>query len=134
VPCSDITETITIKLDLHDRLTDYTFLKRTCGSNIGQKSLLLDQLQGKSVDEISALTQNALMNRIKPIDATEQFLIQKHLSVIQLCFDMLYGRKELDPRNVIKFYSINYGPDGMELEADIKLELDVKKIEPCHNP
>ena len=133
MPCGDITETITIKLDANDKLVDYTFLKRACGGNIGQKSLVLEQLKGSSIEEITALSQTALVDMIQPTDMAEQFLIQKHLSVIQFCFDMLYGKKELHPKNMIKFYSIDYGPEGLRLEADVKLELDVKKIEPCHN-
>ena len=133
MPCSDITETIKIILDPNDRLVDYTFLKRACGGNIGQKSMLLPQLKDKTVEEIIKLSQADLIDKIKPEDKSEEFLIMKHLSVIQFCFEMHYGKKELDPKNIINIYSINYGEDGTVLEADVKLVLDINRIEPCGN-
>ncbi len=133
MPCSDITETIIIKLDKDNKLTDYSFLKRACGGNIGQKSFLLKHLIGYSPEDIINLRQSDLIRSLNPADSTESFLAMKHISVIQFCFQMYYGDKENNPKNAIKFYSINYDENGIELEADVKLELDVKKIDPCNN-
>ncbi len=133
MPCGDISETIRLELDGNDKLLDYTFSKRACGGNIGQKSMLLDQLKGFSARQIIDLEQSKLLDMLNPENSTEGFLAIKHLTIMQTCFLMLYGEMSNKTRNPVRIYSINHTPNGIELEADVKLNLDVKKIDPCNN-
>jgi NifU-like protein involved in Fe-S cluster formation len=131
MPCNDITETISIKLDENDRLIRYSFIKRACGGNIGRQSLILDLLEGRSIEEILQIGQADLLAAANPSNPEERFLVLKHLIVIQSCLEIMQGLRNIDPRDRIKLYSVNYGPEGIELEADIKLNFKVEEINPC---
>lgn len=87
MPCNDVTEIIQVTLDSEDRLTKYLFAKKTCGRGVGHASLLLEELSGRSAEEILSLGPDDIRRET----GIEDFLRQKHLMALQGAMAILTG-------------------------------------------
>jgi hypothetical protein len=131
MPCNDITEIIRVVLDEHDRLKHYAFTKRTCGQGVGVTSLLLDELAGKTADEILA-TEPVDFIALHPSDEElEEFLTLKHLIAVQEALEVLTGRESGGPADICAAAEIVYDEGECIIEAEIKVDLVADKIKAC---
>ncbi|MCH8205331.1 MAG: hypothetical protein IID09_09210, partial [Candidatus Hydrogenedentes bacterium] len=74
MPCKDVTELLEVVLDGEDRLKAYKFQKRTCGQGVGAESLLIDQLEGRSLEELLDKTAEDFLTEFPIFDEIEEFL------------------------------------------------------------
>jgi hypothetical protein len=133
MPCSDVTEVIHVALDQDDRLTSYHFAKRTCGQAIGAASLLVDQLGGRTIDELLAYDAERFLTEYAIEDEIEEFLSLKHLFAIQSALEVLTGKEPGGPGDPCAAAEISYDNGELTIDAEINLELVTEKIKSCGN-
>lgn len=131
MPCKDVTELLEVVLDGEDRLKAYKFLKRTCGQGVGAESLLIDQLEGRSLEELLNKTAEDFLAEFPIFDAIEEFLSLKHLFAIQGALEVLTGRESGDKNAAFAASGITYGEDEICIQGRIAVDVITEKIEAC---
>ena len=131
MPCNDITEIIRVVLDDHDQLTHYAFTKRSCGQGVGVVSLLLDDLAGKTADEILDIQPGEMLALHPSEEELEEFLALKHLFAVQGALDVLIGREAGGPADICAAAEVIYDAGECIIEAEIKVDLVTDKIKAC---
>jgi len=131
MPCNDITEIIEVTLDGQDRLTDYFFRKRTCGQGVGVGGLLLESLQGKSAEELLAITPEFFLETWPVEDPLEEFLGLKHLIALQSALEVLLGKASGGVGEMCAAAEISCDGDDTILVARISVDLVTEKIKSC---
>lgn len=131
MPCSDVTEVLEVVLDAGDRLKEYTFSKRTCGQGVGAESLLIDQLQGRSLDELLNKTAEEFLSEFPIADPLEEFLSLKHLFAIQGALEVYVGREPGGKADAFAASGIDYGEDETRITGRIAVDIVTEKIESC---
>lgn len=131
MPCNDVTELIRIVLDADDRLQDYAFAKRTCGQGVGPESLLIDQLRGKSVDELLAYTAEEFLGKYPIPDEVEEFLSLKHLFAVQSAVEVLTGKEPGRRDDPFAAGEIEYGEGETIIQGRIAVDILTERIAAC---
>lgn len=133
MPCSDVTEIIQVTLDANDRLKAYHFAKRTCGQSIGAASLLIDQLGGRTLEELLAYDAERFLTEYPIADGIEEFLSLKHLFAIQSVLEVLTGKEPGGPDDPCSAAEISCDDGEFVIDAQINLDLVTEKIKSCGN-
>lgn len=133
MPCSDVTEVIEVRLDGADVLDSYTFHKRTCGQAVGEASLLLDWVKGRSAEYFLTVDAGAFLEEFRITDSLEEFLALKHLFAIQGAVEVLLGYASGRPDDAFAPSSIIYDDDGTVVRGLIALDIVTEKIAACGN-
>ncbi len=133
MPCSDVTEILSVTLDEQECLKAYTFSKRTCGQGVGAQSLLIDQLGGKTLQELLAYTADDFLTEFPIADEIEEFLSLKHLFAIQGALEVLTGKESGGKDAAFAASGIFYGEDETVVEGRISIDLVTEKIKACGN-
>ena len=131
MPCSDVTERIEVVLDGQDRLKEYRFAKRTCGQGVGAESLLIDQLQGRSLEELVNKTAEEFLEEFPIFDEIEEFLSLKHLFAIQGALEVLTGKEPGGPYDAFAASNVVYTEDETRIEGFISVDIVTDKIKAC---
>jgi hypothetical protein len=130
MPCSDLTEQLTIVIDHQHKLLDYNLQKISCGKQIGANQSLLKLIQHKQLDEILASDLNFQLNENKVNSKNHEYLAQKHFQAILLGISAFWGQDKSN--NPCSINDIIYEPNTITIKALIKLELKTEKIKPCY--
>ncbi|MDX9973508.1 MAG: hypothetical protein RBU21_11030 [FCB group bacterium] len=133
MPCSDITEVIEVVIDNEDRLKRYAFSKRTCGQGVGVAALLLDCLQGRSVDDILAWESADFVAEHPVEDELEEFLGLKHFFAVQSALEVLTGREPGGPGDPCAAAEISIEDGEVVINAQIRVDIVTEKIKSCGN-
>ena len=131
MPCSDVTELIRVVLDENDCLSEYVFAKRTCGQGIGAESLLIDQLRGRSLDDLLAITAESFLAAYPIPDETEEFLSLKHLFAVQSALEVLLGKEPGRKGDGFAAGEIEYGDGETVIQGRIVIDVVTEKIKAC---
>lgn len=131
MPCNDVTELLEVTLDAEERLVDYRFSKRTCGQGVGAASLLIDQLQGRTLDELLHKTAVEFLDEFPIPDEIEEFLSLKHLFAIQGALEVYTGAESGGPKDAFAASGIEYGADAIVIQGRISVDVVTEKIEAC---
>lgn len=131
MPCNDVTELIRVVVDDADRLTDYRFIKRSCGRGVGADSLLQEALAGKTVQEILAQEPEAFLEAFAVPDGVEEFLHLKHLIALQSTLEVLTGMAAGGPNDVCAAAEIAFEDGNVIIEARLSVDLMTEKIASC---
>ncbi len=131
MPCKDVTELLEVVLDGEDRLKAYRFQKRTCGQGVGAESLLIDQLEGRSLEELLNKTAEDFLTEFPIPDEIEEFLSLKHLFAIQGALEVLTGQEPGGKDAAFAASGISYGDDETRIEGRIAVDVITEKIEAC---
>jgi hypothetical protein len=131
VPCHDVTELISLELDVDERLASYSLTKGTCSGGVGEAALLLDLVKGRSLDEI--LTGDGeLFDPETPFKSTvKEFLHYKHLVALRAALAALVGQESPYRDRVCELDQIDYGPDGVKIFGRIRVDLLTEEIKAC---
>ena len=134
MPCADVTELITVTVSPDDTLHSYRFNKRSCGQGVGADSLLLEQLAGRTVDDLLAQDAESFLAE-HPVElAIEEFLTLKHLFAVQSALEVLCGKEPGGKGDPCAAATISVEPDGSVLiHGQIAVELMTAKISSCGN-
>ena len=131
MPCKDVTELLEVVLDGEDRLKAYKFQKRTCGQGVGAESLLIDQLEGRSLEELLNKTAEDFLTEFPIFDEIEEFLSLKHLFAVQGALEVLTGREPGGKNAAFAASEISYGEDETRIQGRIAVDVITEKIEAC---
>jgi hypothetical protein len=132
MPCNDVTELIEVSLGPDNRLKSYSLRKICCGQTIGPESLLVDYLRDKTIPEILELDPHTLHLDSPPHSDIEKFLRQKHLVALKLTLEAFSGTQPGGGKDAVcQIARINYGNDGVEIEAEIPVAIVTKMIKAC---
>jgi hypothetical protein len=119
MPCHDATEWIHVEVDPEDRLSEYRYIKLTCGRGVGAKSLLIDALRGASVDSILAMPPEA--------DFTEG----KHLAALQAALRVLTGASAGGKDAPCAAARVHYEDGQTIIEARLAVDVPAADVPPC---
>jgi hypothetical protein len=132
MPCNDITESIKVTLDTEDRLISYSLRKICCGRSIGHESLLMEYLQNHTITQILEFDPDSLRLDSPPQSNIEQFLRLKHLFALQIVLEAFSGQKPAGGNDAVcQIARVNYGNDGVVIEAEIPVDIVTDKIKAC---
>ena len=131
MPCNDITDFLKLNLDHHDHLISYRLTKRTCGAEVGSASLIEELVKNKSTSDVIGMSPAMLLEAMPAQDDTEEFLLLKHLFSVQNGLNTLLGNTPTGPDDACVIDRVEYGPDGLEVAASLKLDIITKQIKSC---
>jgi hypothetical protein len=131
MPCNDVTEIIEVTLDGDDRLADYAYSKRTCGQGIGAGSLLIDQLLGRTVDDLIAADVEEVRAAFPIENELEEFLALKHFFAIQAVLEVLTGKEPGGKHDPCAAAEIAYETDHVTITGQIDVDIVTDKIKSC---
>lgn len=131
MPCSDVTEVIRVVLDDQDCLEEYVFAKRSCGQGVGAESLLIDQLRGRSLDELLVITADAFLAEFPIPDSVEEFLSLKHLFAIQSALEVLTGKEPGRKGDAFAAGEIGFDEGKTVVYGRIVIDIVTEKIKAC---
>ena len=131
MPCSDITETMRLRLGPEDRLAGYQLIKRTCGRAVGEKSLMEEAFAGMLAGEILAITADDFADAHAVPDETEMFLQLKHLFAVQSGLRALLGIEAAGPDDAVSVGRVMFEGDEVVLECDLAIDVITEKIKAC---
>lgn len=131
MPCKDITELLEVVLDAEDRLVEYTFSKRTCGQGVGTAALLIDQLRGRTVEELLHKSAAEFLAEFPISDPIEEFLSLKHLFAIQGALEVYAGVEAGRASDAFAVAGIEYGEDNTRIHGRIAVDIVTDKIKAC---
>ena len=133
MPCDDIRERIEIRLDDDDRLVDYSLLKNTCGAPVGHAALLLEVLQGESVQVILKNDENSWLPANTELHEDELFLYYKHLFALRAALQAAFGLARGGPDDVCALAGMGCDVNGAFIEGLISIEALTQEIKSCGN-
>lgn len=131
MPCKDVTELLEIVLDSEDQLADYMFSKRTCGQGVGAAALLIDQLRGRSAEELLHKTAAEFLDEFPIADPIEEFLSLKHLFAIQGALEVYAGVEAGRASDAFAIAGIEYGEDTTRIRGRIDVDIVTDRIKSC---
>ena len=131
MPCNDVTEHIRVELDDEDRLIHYKFLKRTCGAGIGEESLLLPHLCGRSLSELLAYEAGDYTAEYPQNSDIEEFLNLKHLYAVKAAIEVFAGHEPGGPAADFTVCDIGYDGAGWFIEGLITVDILTDRITSC---
>ena len=131
MPCSDISETLQIRLDVDERLRSYQLNKASCGAEVGSEALLLELVEGRSIEEILGLDPGELPRHLGAVDDALEFLAFKHLFALQSILEMYTGLQSGDPTAACSVASIVHDFAGVEVQGVLASAPLEEKIRSC---
>ena len=105
--------------------------KRTCGQGIGVANLIIDQLRGRSLNELLFITAEDFLGEFAIPDPTEEFLSLKHLFAIQGALEVYSGAESGGVNDAFSVSGIDYGADDIHIRGLISVDVVTEKIESC---
>lgn len=131
MPCKDVTELLEVVLDQNENLKTYTFSKRSCGQGIGSQSLIIDQLAGRSLNELMFKTADEFLDEFPIEDSTEEFLSLKHLFAIQGALEVYTGAEPGGVNDAFAASGIDYDVKETIISGRISVDIVTEKIKSC---
>lgn len=131
MPCNDISEIIQISVNAQDELTDYAFMKKSCGQGVGAQSLLSDHLPGKTIPQILDIAPQSFLQQYISEEPIEEFLALKHLIAVQSALEVLTGEESGGPQDLCSAAEIIYEQGNTQLTAHLSVDLITDKIKSC---
>ena len=131
MPCSDVTEILSLTLDSDDRVVHYSLIKRTCGGAVGNSSLLRKWIENRSAAEVLTATPEEIMAAIPTRSSTWEFLTLKHLFAVQSGLQAMLGERSSMPGELCVVDSIETAPNGIRMIAELKVDVLTEKINAC---
>lgn len=131
MPCSDITELLTLQIGTDDRLLSYRLEKVTCGGAVGMPSLIKSWAVGKPIRTILEFSVDQFLSEVPTRTLTGELVHIKHLLALQKGLSALSGTAESGPHDACAIESIAYNPDGISLSALIRIDIVNEEIKAC---
>ncbi len=91
MPCTDITDKLTITIDNDDRILDYSLEKLTCGGQVGPDRMISKWLIGKTVSEVLHTELDQFHALLKTKTDLKEYLALKHFMAVQAGFAVYSG-------------------------------------------
>lgn len=122
MPCNEATEIFEAVLSEQNRLEGYRYVKLSCGRGIGDETLLLGCLEGRTVDEILAL---------EPAAFAPDFLQARHLAALQNTLALLVGRADCGPKQPCSAARVSFEDGKTFIRARLNVDIAMSAVLPC---
>ena len=133
MPCNDITDSLKILIDHDSRFIKYALRKKTCGGEIGRKALIGKWLKNKSADDILNTSVATVLKDHPTRSDVREYMIIKHFLAVQSGLAILLGKSAGGVKDYCRIESIEYGPEGVLLKAEIEVKGMTDEIKACGN-
>ncbi|MCK5126142.1 MAG: hypothetical protein KAR42_07790 [candidate division Zixibacteria bacterium] len=131
MPCDNITELIRVVLDEKEQLTDYRFIKRTCGAGVGGESLLIDRFRGLAVSEIIKLNIDTFCQLYQAEKDWQQFLYLKHFIALRGVLQVYTGNEAGGIGDFCTISGIGHENGEVIIDSEIAVDAVTEKIKAC---
>jgi len=131
MPCKDTTSQISIVLDSKDHLLDFEYSKMTCNKEIGGGTGFREYCLGKSIDLLSELEFDDLINVFELTDTESQFLLYLEWSALSAAIDQYQGRLVPKEEERYQIATIAYESDKVEIKQMVLAPSEMPKLIPC---
>ena len=131
MPCKDTTSEISIVLDKKDHLIDFNYSKKTCNKEVGGGTGFREFCIGKSVDVLSGLEFDDLINLLELHDSENQFLLFLEWSSLGAALDQYQGKLVPMKEDQFQIATIAYESDRVEISQMVLAPSEMPKIIPC---
>lgn len=131
MPCKDTTSQISIVLDCNDNLLDFEYSKITCNKEIGGGTGFREYCLGKSIETLSKLEFNDLVDDLNLRDSEEQFLFFLEWSALGSALDQYQGRSAPKDEDRYQLATVAYESDRIEIKQMVLAPSEMPKIIPC---
>tara|TARA_B100000686_G_C16593039_1_gene864460 strand:- start:264 stop:668 length:405 start_codon:yes stop_codon:yes gene_type:complete len=131
MPCKDTTSKISILLDKKDCLIDFNYSKKTCNKEVGGGTGFREFCIGKSVDVLSGLEFDDLINLLELHDSENQFLLFLEWSSLGAALDQYQGKLVPMKEDQFQIATIAYESDRVEISQMVLAPSEMPKIIPC---
>ena len=131
MPCKDTTSQISILLNKRDHLIDFDYSKKTCNKEIGGGTGFREFCIGKSIDSLSKLEFDDLLDLLGLTDSETQFLLYLEWSALNAALDQYLGRMNPKKEDRYQIATIAYESDQVEIRQMVLAPSEMPKIIPC---
>ncbi len=131
MPCSDVTERLSLTLDHEDRVIGYELTKQTCGGSVAGRGLIRELVKHRTADEVLALRAETVVADTDGSDDVLEYLRLKHLFSLQAALAVFGGDASDEQSRLLTIESVDYGPDDVTIVATVHLEVLTDKIKAC---
>lgn len=131
MPCKDTTSRITVRLDLEDRVVDFDFSKITCSKEIGGGTGYKDYCAGRTIDEISQIDFNGILEKLHPENTEDQFFLYLEWDALRTAIAQYLGRNEEVDAERYQLSSVSLDENGVEIRQVIRPPSEMPKIVSC---
>ena len=130
MPCKDTSAKIKVLLDAEERLLDFDYEKITCSKKIGGTGFR-EYCIGRSIEEISHIDFNALLDIISFESTEDQFYLFLEWDAVRAAIAQYRGRgNELD-QDRYQLASIVYDEGNVEICQITKPPKEMPKVVSC---
>lgn len=130
-PCNNISDELKILFDNDERLVKYSLTKRSCGAAVGEKTLILDWIKGRSARDLLAMPIEMFAADHATDNDVEEYLLLKHFLGLQSGLRIMLGLESGGKDDYCTVDTIHYGPKGMVLVALLDVEGMTDQIKAC---
>lgn len=131
MPCSDITEYLTLVLDTHECVSSFQLQKLTCGAPVG----LLDVAKLVHGQPVTAIYGRELIDVVPNAydkAPSAAFLLAKQWLALQAALAVYLGEGTGAKGETFCVEEIDYGPEGVTIKGMVAVNgVDVSQITAC---
>lgn len=131
MPCEDVTEILSLRLDGAERLAGYALTKQSCGRAVGAKELLADWAVGRAADDLLAADVEAFLDAFPTDDEAEEFLNLKHFFALRAGLGVLLGREAGGAFDVCTALEVAADGDETTFVGRLRIGILTEKIKAC---
>ncbi|MEO8377624.1 MAG: hypothetical protein ABI579_08125 [Candidatus Sumerlaeota bacterium] len=132
MPCSDVTESLRLRIDDADRVVGYELIKRTCGRAVGERSLLAEQFTGMDATAIAEMDADEYERQFPlPENDEETVLTLKHFFAVRAGARVLLGNVSGGVSDPVRVAKVGYEGNEVILEAEIVIDVITEEIKAC---
>ena len=131
MPCKDTTSQISIILDYNDNLLDFEYTKATCNKEIGGNTGFREFCIGKSIEVLSILEFNDLVEKLGLQEQETQFLFYLEWSALIAALDQYQGLLPAKNYDRYQIANISYESNQVEIKQMVLAPSNMPKIIPC---
>ena len=131
MPCSDVSELLSLTVDHDDQVVHYRLTKVTCGAAVGNQSLLRKWIAGKATSEVLVSTLDDVLAVQPTVGDTWLYLTHKHLTAVQRGLRALAGLSDGGPTDTCAIQSIEADDRGITLLALVNVDVMTNEIKAC---
>ena len=131
MPCSDVSEVLSLDLDNEERVLFYSLSTDTCGGAVGKPSLLKKWLKNKTAFVLIELPPGDFAASLNLRSNTWEYLHMKHLMAVQSTLRAVLGIPPIGSANYCSVESIVHQPDRIKITSRIAVDLMTAEIQAC---
>jgi hypothetical protein len=131
LPCSDVTEVLSVTIDHNDRLLDYALNKMTCGGAVGEAPRVKEYLKNYPLAEIINMSAEEFLSYHQTNDVLEEFFYLKHFFAVQGALKVFFGQETGSQTSPTILREVIHTETGVELFLELKIDILTEKIQSC---